>query len=120
VLVSGCGASARSSHAPEGGGDPARWARDVDLPDSALAGARLFSLASCLNCHTYDGDGSRNLGASDLTAVGRTGKPVAALARYVANPSRYGDMVMPRFGHSLSRGQLAALGRFLAASKGTR
>src|SRR5438034_5818973 len=29
----------------------------------AIAGAKLFAVSGCLNCHTYLGDGGRNLGA---------------------------------------------------------
>src|SRR5205823_43947 len=36
----------------------------------AVEGAKLFAQLGCLNCHTYNGAGSGNLGAPDLTAEG--------------------------------------------------
>src|SRR5436190_17759790 len=33
-------------------------------------GAKLFAQLPCLNCHTYNGSGSSNLGAPDLTSIG--------------------------------------------------
>src|SRR5205814_1027456 len=34
----------------------------------AVAGAKLFAQSGCMNCHTYLGAGSSNLGAPDLSA----------------------------------------------------
>src|SRR2546430_8594795 len=42
----------------------------------ALAGAKTFATAGCLNCHTYLGTGSSNLGAPDLSAIGKGGRGV--------------------------------------------
>jgi mono/diheme cytochrome c family protein len=86
----------------------------------AEAGARIFAQTGCLACHTYLGEGSQNLGAPDLTAIGRKSPHTEAdYARYVANPAKYGNDVMPSF-KSLGRTNLLKLGAFLAASKGRR
>ncbi len=84
-------------------------------------GAKIFAEAGCLNCHTYAGSGTSNLGAPDLTAIGKTNN-AAFFAQYVANPSKFGNNVMPIFGAkdggSLSDVQLQQVAAFLAASKG--
>lgn len=86
----------------------------------AEAGARIFTQVGCLNCHTYLGAGSRNLGAPDLTAIGRTSSQTeAGFASYIADPAKFGDNVMLRF-RSLGRSNLLLIGAFLAASKGRR
>ena len=43
----------------------------------AVAGAKLFAVVGCLNCHTYLGVGNSNLGAPDLSAEGAKRKGVA-------------------------------------------
>lgn len=88
--------------------------------ERAKAGARIFARAGCLTCHTYLGAGSRNLGAPDLTAIGRASRrSEAGYAAYVADPSAFGNTVMPRF-KALGRKNLLLLGAFLRASKGAR
>jgi cytochrome c553 len=99
-----------------------KWQQDVGFSDASLPGADLVSKASCLNCHTYDGDGSINLGAPDLTDIATTrplGSP-EAFAKYVADPSKFGNTLMPRFGQSLSDEQLLQIGQFLSESKGVK
>jgi mono/diheme cytochrome c family protein len=88
--------------------------------ERAVAGAQVFAQAGCLTCHTYLGGGSRNVGAGDLTAIGRDSQRTESeFAAYVANPSAYGNEVMPRF-NALGRKNLVLLGAFLRASKGRR
>ena len=94
------------------------WQDRARLPDAAIPGAKLFATSGCLACHTYLGDGSRNLGAPDLSTIGRRLK-AQFLARYVADPARFGDDVMPKF-RALGRTKLRQLSVFLAASKGPR
>ena len=110
-------------------------ALDTDHPDSvagwadrqgfagnakAVAGARVFAQVGCLNCHTYLGAGSSNLGAPDLSTIGRDSRRSAkGFAEYVADPSKFGNEVMPHFA-DLGRPHLLELGAFLAASKGPR
>ena len=86
----------------------------------AVAGARVFSQVGCLNCHTYLGTGSSNLGAPDLSAVGRqSDRSAGQFADYVADPSSFGNNVVPRFA-DLGRPRLLELGAFLEASKERR
>ena len=63
--------------------------------------------AAC-NCHTYSGAGASNLGAPDLTDIGaQQGKDAAYLQRYIADPSEFGNNVMPKF-ESLGEENLTA------------
>jgi hypothetical protein len=95
-----------------------RWAKREGFAGNprAVAGAKLFAESGCLSCHTYLGVGSRNLQANDLTSIGRARQPLGFFERYVADPRRFGNDVMPRF--PLPRRQLLDLAIFLAASKG--
>ena len=100
----------------------AKWTRQQPAHDARVQkGATIFAQAGCLNCHTYAGSGTSNLGAPDLTAIGKTNN-AAFFAQYVANPSKFGNNVMPIFGAkdggSLSDVQLQQVAAFLAASKG--
>ncbi len=85
----------------------------------ALAGARVFASSGCTACHTYLGTGSSNLGAPDLSEIGAGGRGVQGFADYVADPSKFGNTVMPKFA-SLGQDQLRQLGVFLNASKGPK
>ena len=98
--------------------DVPRWGRVERLPAGAVAGARLFATSGCTACHTYLGAGSSNLGGRDLSAVGRR-HGVRFFERFVAQPARFGNAVMPRFA-ALGRTNLHRLAIFLAASKGRR
>jgi hypothetical protein len=77
-----------------------------------------------MNCHTYLGAGSSNLGAPDLSAEGTRGKGVKGLADYVADPATFGNNVRPKFGAkyggSFDDAQLQQIGEFLNASKGAK
>jgi cbb3-type cytochrome oxidase cytochrome c subunit len=84
----------------------------------AIAGARLFVLNGCMTCHTYLGTGSANLGASDLTSVGRK-HSIRFFRAYTANPEQFGNLTMPRFA-PLGGRRLTNLAIFLKASKGPR
>jgi menaquinol-cytochrome c reductase cytochrome b/c subunit len=100
------------------------WAKQQGFEDNkaAVAGATLFAQSACTNCHIYLGDGTSNLGAPDLSAIGATGKGAAYFARYVANPAKFGNNVMPKYGKeaggAFSDEQLLQVGEFLNASKG--
>jgi hypothetical protein len=86
----------------------------------AERGVEIFAQVGCLNCHTYLGAGTQNLGAPDLTAIGRESpRSPEQYANYVSDPSKFGNQVMPRF-KELGRRNLLALGAFLQASKGKR
>jgi mono/diheme cytochrome c family protein len=118
------GAVAKESLASELIGDVPKWAKAERFENNpkALAGARLFAESGCTNCHTYNGAGTSNLGAPDLTKIGTLGVGPVFFAQYVANPRKQGNTVMPIFGKQyggqLDDAQLAQLGAFLDASRG--
>jgi menaquinol-cytochrome c reductase cytochrome b/c subunit len=85
----------------------------------AVAGATVFASSGCTACHTYLGTGSSNLGAPDLSSIGKNGRGVQGFATYVADPSKFGNNVMPKFA-SLGQAKLTQLGVFLNASKGPK
>ncbi|HSL63116.1 MAG TPA: hypothetical protein VK874_00535 [Gaiellaceae bacterium] len=79
-------------------------------------GAELVAESGCLNCHQYRGVGSPNLGAPDLTQIGAQGRGVDYFQSYVANPSEFGNSVMPQY-ESLGEENLRAIAVFLDASQ---
>jgi quinol-cytochrome oxidoreductase complex cytochrome b subunit len=66
------GATAKESLGEENLTHVADWAKKQGFTGNAEAtrGARLFAVVGCLNCHTYLGVGSHNLGAPDLRDEG--------------------------------------------------
>jgi len=118
------GATAKEALGSELLGDVPSWAAKEGFAHNpaALAGARLFAVSGCLNCHTYNGAGNSNLGAPDLTAIGASNQGAEFFATYVSDPRKFGNEVMPIFGKAnggaLTDGQLAQLGAFLNASRG--
>jgi cbb3-type cytochrome oxidase cytochrome c subunit len=94
------------------------WAEEQGFADNpeAIQGAELFAQSGCMNCHTYLGEGNANLGAPDLSAVGAT-NDAAYFVQYLTNPAAFGNNVMGSYSY-LGQENLAALGEFLAASKG--
>jgi menaquinol-cytochrome c reductase cytochrome b/c subunit len=115
------GATARESLASEVVEAVPDWAQREGFAgrEEAVAGARVFAESGCTACHTYLGTGSSNLGAPDLSAIGKSGQGADFFANYVKDPSQFGNNVMPKFG-SLGDEQLAQVGAFLAASKGPK
>jgi menaquinol-cytochrome c reductase cytochrome b/c subunit len=103
-----------------------KWAQAQGFANNptAIAGATLFAEAGCMNCHVYLGAGAANLGAPDLSAIGKGGRGIQGFADYVANPSKFGNNVMPKFGAqfggSFDDSQLKQVGTFLDASKGPK
>ena len=91
------------------------WFAGGRLPADVRPGAERFVASRCLDCHTYRGAGSRNLGGSDLTTVGAT-RDVRYLARYIENPRQFGNLAMPAYAAS-GKANVRAIARFLAASK---
>jgi menaquinol-cytochrome c reductase cytochrome b/c subunit len=84
----------------------------------AIAGAKLFAVAGCLNCHTYNGDGGHNLGAPDLTNEGAKGRGLDFQIRHLKCPSCVTPgSPMPSFAN-LGDDNLKNLAAFLEASKG--
>ncbi len=118
------GATAKEALGSELIGDVPSWAQKEGFSGNqqALAGAKLFASVGCANCHTYNGAGSSNVGAPDLTKIGASNQGPAFFAQYVADPRKQGNNVMPIFGKqyggALTQAQLNQLGAFLDASKG--
>src|SRR6476659_2975398 len=94
------------------------WAQRQGFADNkeAVAGATVFASSGCTACHTYLGTGSSNLGAPDLSAIGKGGQGPEFFATYVADPSKAGNNVMPKFA-ALGDVKLHQLGVFLSESK---
>ena len=115
------GAVAKESLASETIGLVPTWAKRQGFANDqqAVAGAKLFAQSGCTTCHTYLGTGSANLGAPDLSAIGKGGLGVQGFANYVKDPSKAGNNVMPKFG-ALGDQKLHQLGEFLNASKGPK
>jgi quinol---cytochrome c reductase cytochrome c subunit, bacillus type len=114
------GATAKEPLAAENVALVPEWAAQqgfaVDSP--AGDGANIFAQVGCMNCHTYLGAGASNLGAPDLSDIGATSnRGVQGFADYVADPSKFGNTVMPKFA-DLGEENLRNLGEFLEASKG--
>jgi menaquinol-cytochrome c reductase cytochrome b/c subunit len=88
--------------------------------EDAVAGAKIFAQVGCMQCHTYQGAGTSNVGAPDLSSIGQTSnRGVEGFAKYVSDPSAYGNNVMPKFA-DLGQDNLNKLGEFLQASKGSK
>jgi len=115
------GATAKEALASEVLGAVPSWAQRQGFANNAdaVAGAKTFATSGCTTCHTYLGTGSSNLGAPDLSAIGKNGQGPDFFAKYVSDPSKYGNNVMPKFA-SLGQQKLKQLGEFLAASKGPK
>jgi mono/diheme cytochrome c family protein len=97
------------------------WAQRQGFADNkdAVAGATVFASSGCTACHTYLGTGSSNLGAPDLSSIGKSGQGPQFFSNYVTDPSKYGNNVMPKFA-ALGDVKLKQLGEFLSASKGPK
>ena len=95
-----------------------QWAAEQGFAgnEDAIEGARIFAQVGCMNCHTYLGAGTTNLGAPDLSDVGQTSnRGVEGFANYVADPTQFGNTVMPKF-EDLGQESLTKLGIFLQSS----
>ena len=112
------GATAKEALATELLGAVPSWQQKEHLPAAALPGARLFAESGCLNCHTYLGAGSANLGAPNLSAIGSKNLGVDFQIRHLKCPSCVNPgSPMPSFA-AFSEKQLHDLAVFLEASKG--
>jgi cbb3-type cytochrome oxidase cytochrome c subunit len=127
-IASGCGSSSgdratpspRQVLASQVTRNIPRWIEQEHLSPSAYRGARLFATAGCTACHTYDGAGSSNLGAPELTAIGRRHLGIRFQIKHLKCPSCVNPgSPMPPFA-SLGRKRLHELAIFLEASKGIR
>jgi menaquinol-cytochrome c reductase cytochrome b/c subunit len=94
------------------------WMTKFSLPENARAGAELFAVSGCLNCHTYDGIGASALGAPDLTEEGNRNRGIQWQIDHLENPSAVTPgSQMPPFA-DLGEENLRNLAIFLEASKG--
>jgi menaquinol-cytochrome c reductase cytochrome b/c subunit len=94
------------------------WMQKFNLPQNARAGALLFTEAGCLNCHTYDGEGTSALGAPDLTDEGTRNRGIQWQIDHLEAPSQVTPgSPMPSFA-GLGEQNLRNLAIFLEASKG--
>jgi hypothetical protein len=92
------------------------WMEENNLPEEARPGATLFATAGCLNCHTYLGDGSPNLGAPDLTEEGLRNRGIEWQIEHLKNPSSVvPGSPMPPFPNFTDQ-EYQALAIFLEAS----
>ena len=116
------GATAKEALGSELRGHVPAWAAKQGFTGNtqAIAGAQLFAVAGCLNCHIYLGDGGQNLGAPNLTAEGAKNKGVAFQVRHLQNPASVNaGSPMPSFA-GLGNDRLKQLAIFLEASKGPK
>ena len=114
------GATAKEALASEIKLQVPSWIKAENLPPEAVPGAKLFAVAGCTACHTYDGSGGQNLGAPDLTNIGLRNLGVQFQIAHLKCPSCVNPgSPMPKF-ESLGAQRLMQLALFLEASKGTQ
>ena len=114
------GATARESLGTELVAAVPEWAEKQGFAGNAQAteGADIFAKAGCAACHTYLNAGAANVGAPDLSDIGAGGRDADFFVRYVADPTEFGNTVMPQF-EDLGEENLRKLAAFLVASKGS-
>jgi menaquinol-cytochrome c reductase cytochrome b/c subunit len=116
------GATAKEALGSELVGHVPAWAKKQGFTGNqqAVAGAKLFAVAGCLNCHTYVGDGGHNLGAPDLSAEGAKSKGIAFQIAHLKCPACVNPgSPMPSFA-GLGDARLKQIAAFLEASKGPK
>jgi mono/diheme cytochrome c family protein len=95
-----------------------KWMSEYNLPEEARAGAEIFAVSGCLNCHVYNGEGSPNLGAPELTEEGTRNRGIQFQIDHLKCPSCVtSGSPMPPFA-DLGEDNLRKLAVFLEASKG--
>ena len=116
------GATAKEALGSELVGHVPTWAKEQGFAGNAqaVAGAKLFAVAGCLNCHTYLGDGGKNLGAPELTSEGAKNKGIKFQIDHLKCPACVNKgSPMPSFA-GLGDNRLQQLATFLEASKGKK
>jgi mono/diheme cytochrome c family protein len=116
------GATAKEALGTELLADVPHWAQDEGFAQNkqAVAGAKLFAVAGCLNCHTYNSIGGGFAGAPDLTAEGAKNKGTAFQIAHLKCPACVNPgSPMPSFA-GLGDARLKTLAAFLEASKGKK
>jgi menaquinol-cytochrome c reductase cytochrome b/c subunit len=96
------------------------WAKKQGFSNNptAVAGANLFAVSGCLNCHTYLGTGGGFPGAPELSAEGAKNKGIAFQVAHLKCPSCVNSgSPMPSFA-GLGDARLKQLATFLESSKG--
>jgi hypothetical protein len=112
------GATAKEALGSELKAEVPHWVERQNLPQSAVPGANLFAESGCMNCHTYLGSGSSNLGAPDLSDIGSKNLGITFQIEHLKCPSCVNPgSPMPSFA-DFSDKQLHDLAVFLEASKG--
>ena len=114
------GATAKESLGSELLAKVPSWAKSEKFTGNAqaVAGAKLFAVSGCLNCHTYNGTGGGFAGAPNLTAEGAKNKGVTFEINHLKCPACVNPgSPMPSFA-GLGQDNLAKLAAFLVASKG--
>jgi menaquinol-cytochrome c reductase cytochrome b/c subunit len=114
------GATAKEALGSETVSEVPNWAKEQGFAGNPVAveGATLFAESGCLNCHTYLGTGSSNLGAPDLSAEGAKGKGIKWQVDHLKCPSCVTPgSPMPSF-KDLGEENLTKIATFLEASKG--
>src|SRR5215831_8332582 len=76
------------------------WAKQQGFEhnEKAVKGATLFAQSGCLNCHTYLGQGAGQLGAPNLSAIGKT-NDASFFVQYLTNPAAFGNKVMGSYAY---------------------
>jgi len=98
------------------------WAKKqgFETNKDAVAGANLFAVSGCLNCHVYLGVGGGFAGAPDLSAEGAKNKGIAFQVAHLKCPSCVNaGSPMPSFA-GLGDTRLKQIAAFLEASKGPK
>jgi len=116
------GAAAKEALGSELVGDVPKWAAKEHFANdkNAVAGAKLFAVTGCLNCHTYLGSGNHNLGAPDLSAEGAKHNGIAFQIAHLKCPSCvHPGSPMPSFATQPAK-NLRLLATFLEASTGPK
>ncbi len=115
------GATARESLGSETLGSVPEWSQQQGFAGNAdaVAGAKVFAVAGCLQCHVYLNSGAVNLGAPELSKIGADNKGVDYFERYVTNPAAFGNNQMPPFA-GLGQDNVRKIAVFLDASKGPK
>jgi menaquinol-cytochrome c reductase cytochrome b/c subunit len=112
------GATAKEALASEEILNVPSWVKAEKLPPAAVPGAKLFAESGCTACHTYLGSGGSQLGAPDLSAIGKAKLGIDFQIRHLKCPSCVNPgSPMPKF-ESLGDTRLRQLAIFLEASKG--
>ena len=114
------GATAKESLGTELLAKVPSWAKKQGFTGNqqAIAGAKLFAVSGCLNCHTYLGVGGGFAGAPDLSAEGGKQKGIDFQVRHLQNPASVNPgSPMPSF-QGLGVANLKKLAAFLEASQG--